>query len=162
MAPHAFWLKHVRNHKCQCAVKDEVLTLSTAYEVDYELVMVQLLWDHVGWQIIQFNVKLTHNTIFSYLRIRDFMNFMMKKILNILTLIWNKKLLCQRIRNSDFHLYYLCSIMWYSTGYKALLKRQPESQTTLDHLIPAFSSVPLNVCLTWSSSYYLRHKFCRH
>lgn len=69
----------VKNHECQWAVKNEVLTLSTAYEVDYELVMVQFLWDHVGWQIIQFNVKLTHNTIFSYLWIRDFMNFMMKK-----------------------------------------------------------------------------------
>jgi len=28
---------------CQCIAKDEVLTLSTAYEVGYELVMIQLL-----------------------------------------------------------------------------------------------------------------------
>ena len=58
--------------KCQYIVKDEVLTLSTVYEVDYELVMIQLLWDHVGWQIIQFNVKMTHNTIFSYFWTRVF------------------------------------------------------------------------------------------
>lgn len=126
-------------------MKDEVLTLSTTYEVDYELVMIQLLWDHVGWQIIQFNVKLTHNKIFSYFWIRVFPNFLMRKTLNILTLIWNEKMFFQRIRNSNFCLYYFCSITWYSKGYKILLKGQPDSQTPLDHLIPSFSIIPLNL-----------------
>lgn len=146
-------------------MKDEVLTLSTAYEVDYELVMIQLLWDHVGWQIIQFNVKLTHNTIFSYFWIRVFLNFLMRKELNILTLIWNEKMLFQRIRNSNFCLYYFCSIMWCSKGYKILLEGPPDSQTPLDHLIPSFSLTPLNLFFFFfslSSYYYLSDEFCRH